>query len=205
VGSYTVLAAGAAGARVVAAEPIPSTFQALSANVRLNKLDDRVTLLNVGIGNAAVKSWFTSDLDPENHALAPGDALDSAVEVDVVTLDSLATQIQPTFIKIDVEGFESAVLAGGAAAMRSQELRCVLVELNGGGRRYGVADEIVHTQMRDFGFLPARYDVLARSIAPLPAETWNRGGSNTLYVRDIAECRERVRSAARFRLVNREI
>jgi FkbM family methyltransferase len=205
VGSYTVLAAGAAGARVVAVEPVPSTFHALRANCRLNKLDDRVTLLNAGVGNAAMKSWFTSGLDPENHALAPGDPLGSAVEVDVVTLDSLATDIKPTFIKIDVEGFESAVLAGGSRTMRSQALRAVLVELNGGGRRYGVGDETIHAQMRDFGFLPARYDVLARSIACLPAESWNRRGDNTLYLRDIAECQDRVRSAARFRLVNREI
>ena len=89
--------------------------------------------------------------------------------------------------------------------MRSEAVRCVLMELNGSGRRFGVADETIHAQMRDFGFLPARYDVLARSITPLPAEGWNRDGGNTLYVRDMEECRERVRSAARFRLVNREI
>ena len=89
--------------------------------------------------------------------------------------------------------------------MRSETLRCVLMELNGSGRRFGVADETIHARMRDFGFFPARYDVLARSIAPLPAESWNRSSDNTLYVRDVAECRERVRSAAKFKLVNREI
>jgi hypothetical protein len=59
--------------------------------------------------------------------------------------------------------------------------------------------------MRGFGFAPARYDVLTRTIAPLPIDTWNRAGANTLYVRDIDECRQRVQSAARYRLVNREI
>ena len=140
-----------------------------------------------------------------NHALASGEATETAVEVAVATLDAIAAKGGPTFITIDVEGFETSVLAGGATTMRSEALRCVLIELNGSGRRFGVADEAIHAQMRAFGFAPARYDVLARSITALPADSWNRGGGNTLYVRDIGECWERVRSATRFRLVNREI
>ncbi len=205
VGSYTVLAAGGAGARVVAVEPIASTFQALRANVRLNDLDDRVTLLNVGLGAEAGKALFTSDLDSMNRALASGDPVGSVVEVAVLTLDGMAAAGVPTFIKIDVEGFETSVLAGGTTTLRSELLRCVLMETNGSGRRYGVADEAIHAQMRDFGFAPVRYDVLARSITALPVDSWNRGGGNTLYVRDLEECRQRVGKAAKFRLVNREI
>ena len=205
VGSYTVLAAGGVGARVVAVEPIPSTFRALHANVRLNDLDDRVTLLNVGVGAEAGKTFFTSDLDSMNHALASGDPVGSAVAVAVVTLDAIANPVVPMFMKLDVEGYETQVLAGGKKTMRSEVLRCVLMEMNGSGRRFGVADEAIHAQMRDFGFVPARYDVLARSVTALPVDSWNRGGGNTLYVRDMGECQERVRGAARFKLVNREI
>ena len=110
VGSYTVLAAGGAGARVVAVEPIPSTFQVLRANVRLNDLDDRVTLLNVGLGAEVGKALFTSELDSMNRALSPGEVIDSAVEIAVVTLDDIAIPVMPTFVKIDVEGFETSVL-----------------------------------------------------------------------------------------------
>ena len=205
VGSYTVLAAGAAGAGVIAVEPIPSTFQALLANVELNDLDDRVKVLNVGVGAEEGKAWFTSDLDAMNHALAPADADDNAVEVPVFTLDGIAATGGPTFIKIDVEGLETAVLAGGRWTLRSDALRCALIELNGSGRRFGVADDAIHAQMCDYGFVPARYDVLMRAITPLPIDTWNRAGGNTLYVRDIDECRQRVQTAARYRLVNREI
>ena len=55
VGSYTVLAAGGAGARVVAVEPIPSTFRALRANVRLNDLDDRVTCSTSALARKRVR------------------------------------------------------------------------------------------------------------------------------------------------------
>lgn len=205
VGSYTVLAAGGAGARVFAVEPIPSTFLALRANVRLNDLDGRVTLLNVGLGAGDGTLWFTSDLDAMNRALASGEVTDSAVEVAVTTLDGILASVVPTFIKIDVEGFETLVLAGGTATMGAAALRCVLMEINGSGRRFGATDEAIHAQMRDFGFAPARYDVLARSVEALPVDAWNRSAGNTLYVRDIGECQERTRSAARFRLVNREV
>jgi len=89
--------------------------------------------------------------------------------------------------------------------MRNETLRCALMEINGSGRRFGVADEAIHAQMRDFGFRPARYNVLARSVTALPIDSWNRSTGNTLYVRDIEDCQERVRNAPRFRLVNREI
>ena len=89
--------------------------------------------------------------------------------------------------------------------LRSDSLRCVLIEMNGSGKRFGADDAEIHRQMRDVGLLPVRYDAIARSLAALPADTWNRDGGNTLYVRDLDECRQRVGSAGRFRLVNREI
>jgi FkbM family methyltransferase len=204
VGSYTVLAAGAAGARVVAVEPIPVTFRALQANVRLNDLGDRVLLRNVGLGAEAGTVRFTQDRDAMNRALLPGETVASAIDVAVVTLDSIADPVVPTLMKLDVEGYEARVLAGGERTLRSETLRCMLMEMNGSGRRFGVADQAMHAQMRDFGFAPACYDVLARSITALPVDSWNHGG-NTLYVRDIGECRQRVRGAGRFKLVNRDI
>src|SRR5262245_63141667 len=43
VGSYTILAAGAVGARVTSAEPIPSTFAKLQRNVASTALETLVT------------------------------------------------------------------------------------------------------------------------------------------------------------------
>ncbi|MFP6657430.1 MAG: FkbM family methyltransferase, partial [Pirellulales bacterium] len=50
VGTYTVLASGQVGARSIAIEPIPQTFEHLLDNVFLNRLNDRVTLHNCGAG-----------------------------------------------------------------------------------------------------------------------------------------------------------
>ena len=205
VGSYTILAAGVAGARVVAIEPIRSTFEALAANVRLNALDALVKPRNVGMGAVEGKAQFTSDLDAMNRMLVPAEESAAAVEVPIVTLDGMCAEGGPTFLKIDVEGAETAVLAGGTATLRSASLRCVLIETNGSGHRFGSSDADIHHVMCNFGFVPARYDAIARSLTALPSDTWNADGGNTLYVRDLHQCRRRVESAGRFRLVNREI
>ena len=113
IGSYTILAAGAAGARAVAIEPIPSTFAILRANIRLNDLDDKVLLINGGLAAEPGTLRFTGDLDTMNHALGPGETNACEISVNVTTLDTLARDTPATFIKIDVEGFESAVLEGG--------------------------------------------------------------------------------------------
>ena len=69
----------------------------------------------------------------------------------------------------------------------------VIMELNGSGRRYGYDDGNVHARMLGWGFEPASYDPLRRSLTPLQSRSAAEG--NTLYVRDCDALRERVRSA----------
>lgn len=105
VGSYTVLAAGASGARVTAVEPIPATFERLLDNVCLNRLDERVQCLMYGLSDQRGALRFRSDLDTVNHVLQEGDEGPS-IEVEVVTLDEMIKDDFPILIKIDVEGHE---------------------------------------------------------------------------------------------------
>src|SRR5438552_5096249 len=116
VGSYTVLAAGAVGARVTAVEPIPEAFAHLARNIALNGLGARVRALQCGLSNAAGVLPFTSDLDSVNHVLAAGEELPS-IEVPVRTMDDLVGRDVPVLMKVDVEGHEHAVLTGGSRTL----------------------------------------------------------------------------------------
>lgn len=110
------------GARLVAVEPQPL----FSAFLRHN-LPPRATLLPIAIGAEKGNSRMqVSRLHPTVSSLAPDFPKrmsdepgfghvrwDANVSVEVTTLDQLiATHGRPKFIKIDVEGYEAAVLRG---------------------------------------------------------------------------------------------
>ena len=56
----------AAGARVLAIEPIPGTFAWLTRNIAVNGLGERVRALNLGLGRREGRLRFTGGLDTGN-------------------------------------------------------------------------------------------------------------------------------------------
>ena len=199
VGSYTVLAGGGVKARVTAVEPIPETFAHLHRNVVMNGLNDRVRCCQAGLSDKPGALRFSSDLDCVNHVLAEGEDL-PGVDVPVMRLDELVGQDAPTLMKIDVEGHELAVLHGGAATLADKRLLAVIMETNGSGLRYGIADDQLLEVMGEHGFAPFGYDPFARRLVDVTDAT-----GNTVFVRDRAAVEARVKSAPKFRLVNGEI
>lgn len=205
VGVYTILATAVAGARAIAAEPVPTTFHRLLDNVRLNRVEERATCHNVGVGRASGVLRVTASSDTTNHVLGNGEACPDALEVPVRPVDELVGDEEPALIKIDTEGFETEVIAGGDRTFARPSLRAVLMELNGSGARYGFDEAALHRRMLALGFHPGRYDPFARAVTPAesggggPAGTGGTGG-NMLYVRDFAASQERVATAEPIRI-----
>lgn len=199
VGSYTVLASGAAKAETVAVEPVPATFRALRRNVLLNEIDGRVRLCHVGLADEGGVLRFSAALDTMNHVLGPGED-GPAVEVPVVRLDDLLEGRVPAVIKIDVEGYERFVLEGAARTLAAPDLLAVSMETNESGRLYGVRDAEIVSLVESHGFARHRYDALSRTLSADGADAPQ--GGNTLFVRDAVAVRARIAQAPRFRLVN---
>jgi FkbM family methyltransferase len=202
VGTYSILAAGVASARCVSFEPHPGTFQHLLDNIRLNGIGDRVFPKNMAIGSGRSRLRFTANLDTVNHIVSSSERSNSTIEVEVDSLDSVLSEHDcPTVLKIDVEGFESEVIAGARTTLSSPSLLAVIMELNGSGARYGYTDEDLHCSMKDRGFEAASYEPFARRLVGrargLPAE------GNVLYVRDRAEVMARIESAPRFEILGK--
>ncbi len=197
VGSYTVLGGGAVGACCISIEPILSTFAWLQQNIAINGLNDRVQALNIGLGREEGALRFTDGFDTMNHVVDDV-AVASAVEVVVRTLDTVLDDTEPTLIKIDVEGFETEVMAGAERALTSSALLAVIMELNGSGDRYGFDENALHQQMLDYGFTTCHYHPFERKLDALHGSRSSSG--NTLYVRDVAKLSERVQTASRFKL-----
>lgn len=200
IGSYTVLAGGAVGAQCISIEPIKGTFQQLEENINLNHLSGHVQTLNIGIGKEKGVLRFTAGLDTVNHVLSDSEQVDDIVEVPIVALNALLENKSPLLIKIDVEGFETNVIAGAERVMSSPSLLAVIMELNGSGDRYGFDEQVLHDKMLSFGFKSYTYEPFIRQLISLNGNKSNSG--NTLYIRNSDEVSRRLVSSRRYLVVN---
>ena len=202
VGTYTVLASGACGARTISVEPVSTSVDALQANIKLNCITERVRLEIAVLGEQAGVVRISNSLDCTNHVLL-GDEAVSFERVPMKTLDELTQAEQPDLIKIDVEGFEMSVLKGGQELLASPVLQGIIIEMNGSGQKYGVTDAEITGELHKFGFVPHQYEPMKRSIEPILAPT-SRGG-NVLFLRNIEFIRERLIRAKCFKTMGEKI
>jgi FkbM family methyltransferase len=195
VGSYTILAAGVVKARVISVEPIPSTFEHLQANIRLNKLNT-VEAHCCGLSSSPGELRFITTLDTMNRVALHSESLPTTV-VPVTTLDLLLAGQIPKIIKIDVEGHELAVLNGGFNTLSAEALEAVILETNGSSARFGVTDDALFQKMRSFGFESCEYDPFDRRLRPGRSVS-----GNTVFVRDVERMNNCCIQAPRYKLIN---
>jgi len=191
-GSYSILAGSVIGARVLALEPIPSTYKRLVANFNLNSIENPSRAMNLGLGSSPGSLYMTSSLDTTNQIVFDKDSVRS-IQVEIKTLDVVASDLIPTLIKIDVEGWESEVIRGGFETLRNPGLIALILELNESGERYGYFDNEILEVLYDFGFQPHSYDPFRRTLQQLPGK--NPMGGNTIFIRNEAEIIRKIKTA----------
>ena len=192
LGSYSLLAAGSAGARSLAFEPVPATYERLLSVVAINNLSPRVSVRNLALASAGQVATgerlaFSADRDCFNSFVGES-YKGEKIYVDVDTLDSQCLNLNPVLIKIDVEGFESDVLAGAAETLSRPSLLAVIIE----GQT-----EAVNQVFQERGFVDCDYDPLQRQVKPL-----QRYAPNRIWIQEAkrAEVESRLK-AARMRTI----
>lgn len=199
VGSYTVLAAGAAGAEVLALEPGDDARAILAANVRVNDLGQRVQILDEGVASADGLAFFTSGLDTLNRlADSPGPG---TVEIKVRSLDSLAAARVPIAIKLDVEGGEFDALSGAAELLKNPSLKVMILELNDNTAAAGHSTREIRDLLVQNRFEPCTYDPRTREI--LSADQART--ENVIFLRDRVFVETRLREAKPFEVLGQKI
>jgi FkbM family methyltransferase len=147
LGTYAILEARAVGplGRVVAFEPSPGTFDALERHLRMNGLtapqvEARCVAVGERTGRVQLLTWKD---EPYRNMVAPRGRM--GVTIETMTLDDIcASWTQPpTWIRMDVQGQEFAVLKGAR-----ELLRCA-------GRRLRIVAEMHPQQWPDYGLVPA--------------------------------------------------
>ena len=177
VGSYTVLASGVAGARTWAFEPDPQTCRDFARNVAVNGLDPKVVLHQVALGAEDGEILFTSGDGAMNRVASAGDP--HVQRVQQRRLDSMVGEEGPTFMKLDVEGYEEQVMQGALQTLRKPSLKLIALE--------GTNDAILRV-LADNGFERGFYDPFTRVIQRQPNKLAYDNGqwtpSNEFFVRD---------------------
>ena len=140
---------------------------------------------------------LTSEANCENHVIGIGESSANAISVEVTRLDDVLRDRPATFLKIDVEGFETPVIAGAEESLRNPALHSVIMELNGSGTRYGYDEQALIRRMAESGFLPYDYDPFARTLTSVDGGGWT---GNALFIRDVERMRSKVALAPAVRV-----
>lgn len=137
LGYYTVLCAALVGdhGRVVAVEPDAENRELLERNIEANSLAHRVVIHAAALGAESGQCLLYTDSGHRGaHSLSPGNRLSAlaSVEVPMTTLDALCRLEcggSPDFIKMDAQGAEGAILAGGALTLSAARAMTLMIEL----------------------------------------------------------------------------
>jgi hypothetical protein len=152
-----------------------------------------VKALNIGLSSTIGSLKFTKSMDSVNHVATDTDT--DIIDVNIDTLDNiLLLEKAPSIIKIDVEGFETEVLLGATNTLNDNNLKAIIIELNGSGQRYGYDEINIHKMLLEYGFTMYSYNPFKREFT-IANEI---GNLNTIYLRDIDFVKKRVSSQRRI-------
>jgi FkbM family methyltransferase len=181
IGSYSLLVSRISGCECLAFEPSEETYLRLNINISLNNLQNKITVYKCAVGEKNSIINFSRGLDTVNHIISENEVIDSHIEVEVRTLDSILDLRRPAVMKIDVEGYESKVLLGAENLLQSDLLNVVIMEINGSESRYGFDECNLMERMLDFGFKPYSYDPFSRDLTLLNSRAQH---GNTIFIKN---------------------
>lgn len=152
IGHYTCQLSNIVGpnGRVIAFEPILSTFALLAANVQLLEYSN-VTLINAAASDETIVTGisvpvFTSGLKNFYQASISSEPNEADLNILALPVDNLGLRKKVAFIKIDAEGHEPSVIRGLHKLLEKDKPRIVIET---------VTNEI-HTYLTQLGYKDSR-------------------------------------------------
>jgi len=171
-GLYTVAFARRVGprGRVIALEPDAPSYEGLRSIVELNGMSDRVSLVRAAAASFNGSLSFRGYAGTVSHVTFKEEA--DTENVKAVRLDSLLAADPLDILKIDVEGFEAAVIAGSAGLFaRRHPPRLVYVEVHPyAWQTYGLDAESLIEPLLSCGYEVRSLD--GQSVTSAMRRTW---------------------------------
>lgn len=158
VGLYSVVLGKALGddGKVFAFEPMRQAFEHLQENIRLNGLTN-VKVFHKAVGETPQRlRLYLGDENADSSLVRPRSEQNCSIEmVDVIQGDGFIHEQQlptPNVVKVDVEGFEVAVLRGLAQTLASAPCRMVCCEVHPALLPEDVEPDAIFQILRTSGF-----------------------------------------------------
>lgn len=201
IGLYSLIAARAVGSagKVHAFEPCSQTFERLMGNVRLNRLNNvschRVALSHedaraeLALANGGFDAW--NSLGKPYMGETGGSETVTTVRLDSFAKEHAVGGARCT-IKIDVEGWESQVLAGGRSLLTGPDAPLLLVEFTEEAAALtGSSCASLYRSLEELGYTMFGIAGTPVELTPFPfRETFPN--VNLLATKDVAAVRARL-------------
>ncbi len=172
---YTTLYLGRQSDKVIAIEPDPRAFSILKSNIKLNDLQDKVELHKFAISNSNGCETIYINKHPNLTSLCqPNNNTTNKTTIETRTLDSL--EVEPNFIKMDIEGYEVEALSGALNCLQATRKCTILIEVHPqyyGGDRQELFEGILH-KLLDMNFY---FKYVISAGKPLPKQFAAKGYS----------------------------
>jgi FkbM family methyltransferase len=201
VGAFTILVAGAVRARCVAVEPGLDALSILNDNIKINGLEDMVTICKVAASRLDGTVQFTANLDTLNHVVygLASDA-ESVTTVEARSLDSLLRDLDPLVLKIDVEGAEIEVLEGASVTLSNSSVKAIIIEIQN-TREGEMRGKVITERLKIMGFTPHKYSPSSRVLSPVDFFSEARTiCGNVIFARDLNFVEIRLQSSPKYRI-----
>lgn len=112
LGEFALYCARLGAKKVYAFEPVKETCDIIKKQVEMNKLEDKIIIVNSALGDKNEKLYINYEGEGDSAARFWGKSNVNSILVNVVKLDDFIQNVKIGFIKMDVEGFEENVLNG---------------------------------------------------------------------------------------------
>lgn len=155
IGIYTLIASSKIRkGRIYSFEPIPAVQNTLYQNIRINHLEDKVTVVNKVVSDKTGQERFViHDISEYSHISSNQGS--KSILIDSVKLDDFCKNQRIDhidIIKIDVEGAELKVLKGMENALKMGKVRFLIAELNSRNSSYGGNSNQVIDYLKKFKY-----------------------------------------------------
>lgn len=155
IGAFTLVASSViSDGKIYSFEPTPSVLEILYQNIKINKLEERVKVIEKVVSNKNGKEEFAIENVSEYSHISSNNS--KGVSIPSIRLEDFCKKEKVSsidIIKIDIEGAALLALKGLEEYLKARKVKTLIVELSGDSVMYGSTSQQVIDYLKQFGYL----------------------------------------------------